>query len=97
MRLNMPIVGFLVGLFLPVLGFFFMFLIWRHGMSLGEFFHALMQDHKSMARVVLMGSLANLIPFAYTNMKRLDYAMRGIFVATMLYAVFILLLMFVWN
>jgi hypothetical protein len=40
--------------------------------------------------------LINLIPFVYFNMKRLDYAMRGVFIATMLYALFIVLVKFVW-
>jgi hypothetical protein len=48
------------------------------------------------AKVVLLSVLVNLIPFAYFNMRRLDYAMRGIFIATMLYAMLVIMLMFVW-
>ncbi|GAA4462384.1 hypothetical protein GCM10023093_08860 [Nemorincola caseinilytica] len=97
MRRNVPIVGFVVGLLLPVLGFFIVyFLMFRSSSTIGGLLQSLMHDHKSASKVLTLSLLINLVPFVYCNTKRLDYAMRGIVSATMLYAVFIVLVMFVW-
>ncbi len=97
MRRDVPMTGFLIALFLPLLGFLIMYLLWRTpGMPMNEFLSILMKDHKKLAKVMTMALLINLIPFVYVNNRRLDYIMRGIVVATMLYAVLIVLLMFVW-
>jgi hypothetical protein len=96
MKVNVPITGFLIGLFLPILGMFIMYLIWGNHAGVPQFASSLAHQPGMAAKVVLLGLLINLIPFVYFNMKRLDYAMRGIFIATMLYAVFIVLIKFVW-
>jgi hypothetical protein len=99
MKRDVPIIGFIYGLFLPVFGFIIMYFWWGkglHRLSLGEFVSRLSHDHKVFARVLTMSILINLIPFVYCNYKRYDYTMRGIVVATMLYAVLIVLIMFVW-
>jgi len=46
--------------------------------------------------VLTLSLLLNLIPFVYCTSKRYDYAMRGIVIATMIYALIIFLLMFIW-
>jgi hypothetical protein len=52
---------------------------------------------KGMAsKVLTLGLLINLVPFVYFVFKHLDYALRGVFIATMLYALLIVLIMFVW-
>ena len=61
-----------------------------------HFASSLTNEKGVAAKVVLLSVLINLIPFAYFNMKRLDYAMRGVFIATMLYALLVIMLMFVW-
>jgi hypothetical protein len=48
------------------------------------------------SKVMTLSLLINLIPFLYCTTKRLDYTMRGIVIATMLYALFIILIKFVW-
>ncbi|MCW3124183.1 MAG: hypothetical protein JWQ38_3675 [Flavipsychrobacter sp.] len=96
MRRDSPITGLLIGLTLPLLGFMIMFLLWRHGMSFDYFMNVLIKNNKEFAKVLTMSLLINLIPFVYCNTKRIDGAMRGIVVATMLYAVLIVLIMFVW-
>ncbi len=96
MKLNVPITGFLIGLFLPVLGMFLIYLFKGNHVGFMEFVSSLTHQNGVAAKVVLLSVLANLIPFAYFNMKRLDYAMRGVFISTMLYALLVVLLMFVW-
>jgi len=96
MRFNVPIVGFIIGLALPLLalvGFY----AWRGNQDgIGHFMSSLTYQKGMAAKVVLLSVLVNLIPFTWFNMKRLDYAMRGIFLATMLYALLVIMLMFVW-
>ena len=96
MRLNLPITGFIIGLLLPLLGMYIMYLLWGRHESASEFFSALSHRSGMAAKVVLLGVLINLAPFTYFNLKRLDYALRGVFMATMLYALVIIFLMFVW-
>ena len=96
MKKNVPLIGFVIGLLLPVLGFFIMSKIWGRGMRFSYFLERVMADHKVAARVLTMSLLINLVPFLYFKTKRLDYTMNGVVVATMLYAVLDVLLMFVW-
>ncbi len=96
MRKNVPIVGFIIGLLLPILGFAIMYMVWFRGSKLGSVLNAMTHDHKMASRVLTMSLLINLVPFVYCNSKRLDYTMRGIVIATMLYALLIVLVMFVW-
>lgn len=96
MRRDVPMTGFLIGLVLPALGFIIMYFAWSHGMSMDKFLNILLKNNKEFAKVLTMSLLINLIPFVYCNTKRLDQTMRGIVVATMLYAVLIVLIMFVW-
>ncbi len=96
MKKNVPFIGFIFGLLFPLLGFFVMSKIWGVGMRFGYFLERVRSDHKVFARVLTMSLLANLIPFLYYKTKRLDFAMNGVVVATMLYAVYIVLVMFVW-
>ena len=96
MKFNSPVVGFIIGLLLPFVGMFIVYLVWGDHQSVGQFAKIVAAQKGMSAKVVLLGVLANLIPFAYCNIKRLDYAMRGIFIATMLYALLIVLIKFVW-
>lgn len=99
LKRDIPIIGFVYGLLLPALGFMVMYLWWGkalHNMAFGEFMATFRNDHKSFAKVLTMSLLINLIPFIYCNSKRYDYSMRGIVIATMLYALLIVLIMFVW-
>lgn len=96
-RINVPIIGFLVALLLPILGFVIVyFIMFSSKATMGGLLQSMVHDHKSAGKVLTMSLLINLVPFVYTNTKRLDYAMRGIVSATMLYAVLIVLVMYVW-
>lgn len=96
MKFNQPIVGFLIGLVLPMLGLLVVYsLLFRHW-DFGLFWNAIWRDGKLAAKVISLSILANLIPFALFNRKYYYFA-KGIFIVSMLYVVLILLLRFVWN
>jgi len=97
MNRNVPIFGFIIGLVFPVLGILTMYLIKFNGTSFDAFFSAMNGDHKLAAMVLSLSLLANIIPFVYYTNKRLDLTAKGILIATMLYALVIVLLRFVWN
>jgi amino acid permease len=97
MRRDIPVLGFIIGALAPVLGFIVVYLIFRAGsQSLEHFITSNWSNNKTFAKILTLSLLANLIPFVYCNYKRYDYISRGIFIATMLYVVLIVLLMFVW-
>lgn len=96
MKRNTPILGFIIGLLLPLAGMFVVYLVWGEHQGIGEFARIVAAQKGMSAKVVLLGVLINLIPFAYCNIKRLDYTMKGIFIATMLYALLVVLIKFVW-
>lgn len=97
MRINRPIVGFLLGLLMPVIGFFIVFFVMRGGNSFASFLTILGAQHRLLSTVISLSILANLVPFIYFNSRRLDEASKGVFIATMLFAVVIVLLRFVWT
>lgn len=96
MRLNVPIVGFLIGMLLPLLGFAIVYALWFSGRDFSSVMNLLLHDKRTSPKVLTLSLLANLIPFVIFNTKRLDYAMKGVVIATMLYALLIVLIMFVW-
>lgn len=96
MKRNVPILGLIIGLLLPILGVFIIYLIKFHGVSFGEFLKAMFSSGKVASTVLSLAILINIIPFIFYTNRRLDYTARGIFIATMLYAVLYVLLKFVW-
>jgi amino acid permease len=96
MKRDVPILGFIIGALLPLLGFFIVYLIFKQGETLGEFISGRWPNHKAFAKILTLSLLVNLVPFVWFNSKRKDYLSRGVFIATMLYVVFIILVMFVW-
>lgn len=96
MRLNVPIVGFLIGMLLPLVGFGIVYLMWFKGRDMSSVMSMLLHDKRISPKVLTLSLLANLAPFIYFNTKRLDHAMKGVVIATMIYALLIVLIMFVW-
>lgn len=96
MRLNRPVIGFILGMVMPLIGFLVVFAVLRGGTDISTFLDHLTHHAKDAAKVVSLSILANVLPFLYFTNRRLDYAARGVFIATMLYAVLIVLLRFVW-
>ncbi len=96
MKRDVPVLGFTIGLILPVLGMCVMYMLWGHHQGFFDFVKGLTRQRGMASKVMTLSLLANLIPFVYCNLKRYDYTMRGIVIATMMYALFIFLIMFVW-
>lgn len=96
MKRNVPVLGFIIGALLPILGIFLFHLAVDAHQSMGSFIDSLMHQHQLAAKVLTLSILINLIPFLFFTSRKLDYAARGVFIATMLYVVFILLIKYVW-
>ena len=96
MRRDVPIVGFIIGMLMPLLGFLVVYLLWFRGRDLGSVLGVILHDHRMAPKILTLSLLANLIPFVYCNNKRYDQTMKGIVIATMLYAFIVVLIMFVW-
>lgn len=96
MKRNLPVLGFIIGIIMPLIGYLVVFLVLGQGQSLGQFSANMAGNHPNLAKVLSLSILANLLPFIYYTNKRLDLTARGIFIATMLYALVILLLKYVW-
>jgi hypothetical protein len=96
MKRDVPMVGLVIGLLLPFLGVFIMYLLWGHGAGFGNFLHSLTRLKDLAGKVFTLGLLINLAPFLYCMNKHYDHTMRGIVIATVLYAVLIVLIKYVW-
>lgn len=96
MNKNIPIFGFIIGLLLPIGGLFVVYYLWGHGEGIVEFVKSLKAQPGLASKVLTLSVLANLIPFVYYTSKRLDYTARGVFIATMLYALLVVFIKFVW-
>jgi len=96
MNRNVPVLGFILGILFPMLGMGVMYLVKFNNIPFGDFIQTMVNNHKVASLVLSLSLLANAIPFIYYTNERLDYTARGILVATILYAVFIVLLKWVW-
>jgi hypothetical protein len=96
MKRNLAIFGLFLGLVFPILGLLTMYLIKFSSVPLNVFFQNLISDPKVAGGILSLSLIANLIPFMYYTNKRLDLTAKGVLIATMLYAVVIILLKFVW-
>jgi hypothetical protein len=97
MKKNIPILGFIMGALLPLLGLILVYFLKFRGVGMDSFIKGFFADGKVAAKIMTLSLLINLVPFVYYTNKRLDHTARGIFIATMIYVMFILLLMYVWN
>lgn len=96
MKRNLPIIGFIIGAVLPLAGMAIVYFILFREVPFDRFLTYMKHDHRIAAKVLTLSILINLLPFLYFTRRRLDYTARGVLVATILYAVFIILLRFVW-
>jgi hypothetical protein len=85
-----PWVGFLLGLMVPVFGFFFFFL-------LNELFQKYTGKTVTFKFIIILGVCSNLLPFKIAQRQRLDLQMQGIVGSTiiMVAIVFIYILYFI--
>jgi len=97
MKVNKPILGFIIGLLLPLLGDMIVyFILFRTQMNFSEYLQIFKYDHTDASKAMSLGLLINIFPFIYYTNKRLDNTARGILSATILYFVVIVLLKYVW-
>ncbi len=96
MKGNIPIVGFILGALCPLIGLVILYNLWGQGEGLMPFTKLLFKMPGQASKVFTLSLLVNLLPFLFFMYKRMDYALRGVFIATMLYAVLIVLIKFVW-
>lgn len=95
MRLNQPIVGLFIGLFMPLLGFIVVYFIMGSGVPFDTYIERMGASSKAFGAVLSLSVLANLLPFLYFNSRRMDQAVKGVVIATMLYAVAFIYVKFV--
>ena len=95
MRTNQAIVGLIIGLFMPLLGFIAVYFILGQGQGFSLFAEQLKARPSEAAKVISLSVLANLIPFLYFNRRRLDQTVKGIVIATILYLVAFIYVKFV--
>jgi hypothetical protein len=96
MKKNIALFGFFIGAILPLLGMVLVYFLKFNGVGFTPFIKAFFADGKIAAKILMLSVLINLIPFIYYTNRRLDLTGKGIFIATMIYVVFILFLMYVW-
>lgn len=95
MQLNKAVIGFFIGLFMPLLGFIVVYLIMGSGIGLDAFIGSVRSSGDVAGKVITLSVLANLIPFLLFNRKRMDLAVKGVVIATMLYAVLFVYVKFI--
>lgn len=96
MRINNPIIGLLIGLVGPVLGALIMKFVWFRHDEMSDYITRLSMGKDITFKVLSLSMLVNLAPFIFFNSRRYDSASRGVFIATMLWVVFIILVRYVW-
>lgn len=96
MKRNVSLLGLIIGLIVPMAGMLIMYLVKFGNQSFDTFIRVLTHNFDTAALVLSFSILANIIPFIYYTNRRLDLTARGILIATVLYAVLIVLLKFVW-
>ena len=96
MKRDIPILGFVIGLLLPLGGVVVMYFLWGNHEGIFEFIRSLTHLKGMAAKVLTLSLLPNLIPFLYYTSKRIDLTAKGIVIATMIYAVIILFIKYIW-
>ena len=95
MRINQPVVGLIIGLFMPFIGLIVVYFILGQGQSFSNFIGTVQVSSSTAAKVISLSVLANLAPFLLFNRRRLDKALKGVVIATILYMILFLYVKFV--
>ena len=96
MKKNASLFGLALGLIMPFLGLVIFYFIFFKTNTFSAYMDVFFSNSKEAPKLLSLAILFNLIPFLYYNSKRLDMTVRGVVVATMLYAVLIILMKFAW-
>ncbi|MEO6833010.1 MAG: hypothetical protein ABI378_10900 [Chitinophagaceae bacterium] len=87
MRVNKAIVGLMLGLLFPLLGYLVVYFILGRGGSFTDFSNSIVHNGDLAGKVISLSVLANLIPFLYFNKYRRDLTVKGIVIATILFGI----------
>lgn len=87
------IIGLIAGILLPSIGCFIYYCIvfMPQHVSLIDFLHLVFDNKQNIPKIISLSLLANLPVFIYFKNRRCDKSMKGIFIATLLYALLIIL------
>ncbi|HEX2628083.1 MAG TPA: hypothetical protein VHM26_03705 [Chitinophagaceae bacterium] len=86
------LLGFILGLIGPVVGFVVIYFINYSGLTFSEFLEFFMNDKRTITSVGTLSLLANAIIFAiYVHFNKYN-TFKGIFLATVIYGIGILIL-----
>jgi hypothetical protein len=98
MKRDVAVFGLIIGLILPLIGVNIVVYIFSliNGDHMSAYYSAFKNNHRAAATISTLGLLINLAPFIFYTGRRLDQTAKGIFIATVVYAVIIFLLKFVW-
>lgn len=96
MKRNVSLLGFIIGAILPLLGVIIVYMLLFKGAGMSDIVRNITRDFDVTAKVLSLAIIINVIPFIFYTNNRLDLTARGILIATMLYAVLIVMLKFVW-
>jgi amino acid permease len=94
MRVNQAIVGLFLGIITPILGIVVAYFVWGQGQGIPDFVQGIFARSSAASKIITLCMCTNLIPFLYFSRKRLDQTVKGIVIATCLYAVFVLYVKF---
>lgn len=81
---------------MPLIGLLAVYFVKFNNVSLSYYYDVLYSNRKVASMAFTLAILLNLIPFLYCTNKRYDYTARGILIATIMYALFIILIKYVW-
>ncbi len=96
MKRNVAALGLALGIIMPMIGVLIMFLVKFQNEGFGPYVEAIFTKGKFGFMVLSLSLLLNLVPFIYFTNRRLDLSARGVLIATMLYAVLMILIRYVW-
>ncbi|HYD23005.1 MAG TPA: hypothetical protein VEB40_16090, partial [Flavipsychrobacter sp.] len=72
MKRNVSLLGLVIGLLLPIVGMFIVYLVMSRGSSFGTFISTMKTDFDAAALILSLSILINIIPFIYYTNRRLD-------------------------
>jgi len=98
MKRNVAVFGFMFGMILPIIGLFLLYFAFKSVFNTpNDYIYTLLNNPRQGFQILSLSLLMNLIPFLYFSNKRLDLSLKGVVIATMLYALLAVMIKFVWN
>ncbi len=93
-----PVSGFLVGLFLPLLGAVLVyFWLFQASLSFEQFLNILFKEPKQAAKVLSLAIIPNMLALMYFNRRKNTEVVRGLMAVNVIWIVLFILQRFVWN